>query len=71
MGGGGLGEGEESDFLTKNPHHVRMKKWGGGNWGWVRGGGGVLDVSEQMFQMAFLLLKENNFAGSIYDHFII
>ena len=40
MGGGGLGEGEESDFLTKNPHHVRMKKWGGGNWGWVRGGGG-------------------------------
>ena len=65
---GGLGEGEESNFFTKESTSCKNEKMGRGNWGWVRG---VLDVSEQMFQMALLLLKEKNFASSIYDHFII
>ena len=46
-------------FLTKNPD---LKK----NWrGW--GEGGLVNVSEQMFQMALLLLKENNYAKLLWN----
>ena len=53
--GGGWGGGRLVISLTKNPHLYFFFFGGGSGWG-------LVNVSEQIFQMALLLFKENNCA---------